>query len=296
MDPRVLEGLSMVTKRGPAIPAANNKQNRSAFKSYTTKEKMLKVDSNILHVAKTPKSFEKNIKAEQVTVTEDKALKSKFKKNKIQQNNKEKNLVDPRVKEDSLLVTIGPVIPAANIPAPHPEQAAAEVFEESQGANASQKVIPEVISTEHDYGKEEKDKMRDDKEEYRSRSADLQQHKFNRSYSDNEEFLSRNCYGGGKKKSKDSDLEYDPVDAKKRKAQKRNRRKNRRNNPNRPKGNDRSLQRKTVVKAANAKTNPIYNPVNNPNRSKGDANARSSKRKAAVDAANSKTTRGWRVW
>ena len=84
VDPRVLEGLSMVTKRGPAIPAINNKQNRSAFKSYTTKEKKLKVDSNMLHVAKTPKSFEKNIKADQVTVTEDKALKTKFKKNKIQ--------------------------------------------------------------------------------------------------------------------------------------------------------------------------------------------------------------------
>ena len=34
VDPRVLEGLSMVTKRGPAIPAANNKQNRSGVKSY----------------------------------------------------------------------------------------------------------------------------------------------------------------------------------------------------------------------------------------------------------------------
>ena len=67
----MLEGLSMVTKRGPAIPAINNKQNRSAFKSYTTKEKMLKVDSNMLHVAKTPKPFEKNIKADQVTVSED---------------------------------------------------------------------------------------------------------------------------------------------------------------------------------------------------------------------------------
>ena len=159
------------------------------------------------------------------------------------------------------MVRIGPAIPAANISAIYPELAAAEVFQENQGAKASQQVMPQIICIKHDNRKEDKDTMRDDKDEFRPRFADVRQHKFNRRYMDNEEFLSRNCYGGGKKKRNDSDLEYDPEDAKKRKAQKRNRRKNRKNNPNRPKGD-----------------------------------ARSSKRKAAVDAANSKTTRGWRVW
>ena len=42
---------------------------------------------------------------------------------------------------------------------------------------------------------------------------------------DNDDFFSRNCYGGGKKKRNDSDLEYDPEDAKKHKVQKRNRKK-----------------------------------------------------------------------
>ena len=60
----------MVKKRGPAIPAANIQQYRRAVKSSTIKEKILKVDSNMLHVAKTPKPFEKNIKADQVTVPE----------------------------------------------------------------------------------------------------------------------------------------------------------------------------------------------------------------------------------
>ena len=59
MDPRVKEGLSKVKNRGPAIPAANIQQIRRAVKSSTIKEKMLKVDSNMLHVAKTPKPFEK---------------------------------------------------------------------------------------------------------------------------------------------------------------------------------------------------------------------------------------------
>ena len=33
---------------------------------------------------------------------------------------------------------------------------------------------------------------------------------FKHSYMQNEEFLSRNCYGGGKRKSNDSDVDYDP--------------------------------------------------------------------------------------
>ena len=118
----------MVKKRGPAIPAANIQQYRRAVKSFAIKEKMLKVDSNMLHVAKTPKPFEKNIKAEQVTVPEGEALKSNLKKHKNKQNN-EKTLVDPSVKGDSSSVRIGPVIPAANISAPYPELAAAEVFQ-----------------------------------------------------------------------------------------------------------------------------------------------------------------------
>ena len=67
--------------------------------------------------------------------------------------------------------------------------------------------------------------MRNEKDEFRPRFPDLRQHKFNRIYMDNEEFLSRNCYGGGKKKRNDSDLEYDPEDAKKQKVKKRNRKK-----------------------------------------------------------------------
>ena len=104
---------------------------------------MLKVDSNMLHVAKTPKPFEKNIKADQVPISEGEALKSNLKKYKNKNNNKEKNLVDSRVKEDSSLVRIGPAIPAANISAIYPELAAAEVFQENQGAKASQQVMPQ---------------------------------------------------------------------------------------------------------------------------------------------------------
>ena len=47
VDPRVKEDLSMVKKRGPAIPAVNIQQNHRAVKSSTIKEKMLKVDSNM---------------------------------------------------------------------------------------------------------------------------------------------------------------------------------------------------------------------------------------------------------
>ena len=136
------------------------------------------------------------------------------------------------MKENPSLVTIGTVIPAGNINARYPEPAAAEVFQKRQGIIASQQVVPKPITTEHDYRKEDKVKICDEKDEFRHRFPDLRQHKFNRSYMDNEEFLSRNCYGGGKKKRDVSDLEYDPEDAKKRKAQKRNRRKNRKKNPN----------------------------------------------------------------
>ena len=64
MYPKVKKGLSMVRKIGPAIPAANILQIRRPFKSSTMKEKMFKVDSNMVHVAKTSKPFEKNIKAD----------------------------------------------------------------------------------------------------------------------------------------------------------------------------------------------------------------------------------------
>ena len=133
--------------------------------------------------------------------------------------------MDPRVKEDSSLVRIGPVIPAANISEPYPQPAAAEVFQERQGDKASQQVIRQFISFKHDNRKEDKVKMRNEKDEFRPRFPDLRQHKLNRSYMDNDEFLSRNCYGGGKKKRNDSDLEYDPEDAKKQKVKKRNRKK-----------------------------------------------------------------------
>ena len=152
----------MVKKRGSAIPAANIQQNRRAVKSSTIKEKMLKVDSNMVHVAKTPKPFEKNIKADQVSIAEGEALKSNLKKIKKKQNNKEKNLVDSRVKEDSSLVRIGPAIPAANISAIYPELAAAEVFPENHGAKASQQVMPQIICIKHDNRKEDKDTIRDD--------------------------------------------------------------------------------------------------------------------------------------
>ena len=90
MDPRVKEGLSKVKKRRPAILAANIQQNRRAVKSSTIKEKMLKVDSNMLHVAKTPKPFEKHIKADQVTVPEGEALKSSLKNIKTNKKIKRK--------------------------------------------------------------------------------------------------------------------------------------------------------------------------------------------------------------
>ena len=81
--------------------------------------------------------------------------------------------MDPMVKEDPSLVRIGPVIPTANMSAPYPEPAAAEVFQEREGAIASQQVIPQFISIEHDNRKEDKDKMCDDKDEFRPRFADL---------------------------------------------------------------------------------------------------------------------------
>ena len=89
--------------------------------------------------------------------------------------------MDSRVKEDSSLVRIGPVIPAANISAPYSEQAAAEVFQERQGGKASQQVMPQIISIKHDNRKGDKDKMHDDKDQFRRRFADIRQHKFNRS-------------------------------------------------------------------------------------------------------------------
>ena len=181
VDPRVKEGLSMVRKRGPAILAKNIQQNRRATKSSTRKQKMLKVDSNILHVAKTPKPFQKNIKADKVTIPDNEVLESNLKKYKNLQNNKEKILVDPRVKEDPSLGRIRPVIPAGNISSLYPEPAPAEVFQERQGSIASQQVKPQLISTEHDSRKHDRDKMNDDKDEFRPRCADLRQHEFNRS-------------------------------------------------------------------------------------------------------------------
>ena len=59
VDPRVKEGLSLVRKRGPAILAANIQQNCRPIKLSTNKEKMLKVDRNMLYVTKTPKPFKK---------------------------------------------------------------------------------------------------------------------------------------------------------------------------------------------------------------------------------------------
>ena len=99
--------------------------------------------------------------------------------------------MDSRVKEDSSLVRIGPVIPAANISAIYPEPAAAEVFQERQGAKASQQVMSQIICIKHDNRKEDKDKMRDDKDEFRPRFADLRQRKINRSYMDNDIFVKK---------------------------------------------------------------------------------------------------------
>ena len=50
-------------------------------------------------------------------------------------------------------------------------------------------------------------------------------------YMENEEFLSRNCYGGGKRKGNDSDVEYDPGHAKKLQKKKRKRKYNRKTKP-----------------------------------------------------------------
>ena len=74
---------------------------------------------------------------------------------------------------------------------------------------------------------------------------------FKQSYMENEEFLSRNCYGGGKRKGNDSDVDYDPGHAKKLQKKKRKRKYNRKTNPiynpNRPKGESRSSQRIKAV-------------------------------------------------
>ena len=110
---------------------------------------------------------------------------------------------------------------------------------------------------------------------------------FKCTYMENEEFLSKYCYGGGKRKSNDSDVDYNPNDGKKLKLKKKKRKYNRKSNTKRLKGKARSSQRIEAVKAANSKTNPKNNPKNNPKRSKGEA--RSLQRIEAVKAANSKT-------
>ena len=87
---------------------------------------------------------------------------------------------------------------------------------------------------------------------------------FQKSYMQNDDFLSRNCYGGGKRKSNDSDVDYDPDDAKKNKRKKKkrkyNRKSNLKNNAKRAKGEARSSQRIDAVKAVNSKTNPKNKP------------------------------------
>ena len=52
-----------------------------------------------------------------------------------------------------------PAIPAANISTPYPEPAAAEVFQERQGAIVSEQVIPKLINIEHKIQKEDKVNM-----------------------------------------------------------------------------------------------------------------------------------------
>ena len=52
---------------------------------------------------------------------------------------------------------------------------------------------------------------------------------FKQSYMENEEFLARNCYGGGKRKCNDADVEYDPESVKKLKK-KRKRKYNKKSN------------------------------------------------------------------
>ena len=59
---------------------------------------------------------------------------------------------------------------------------------------------------------------------------------------------------GGKRKSNDSDVDYDLKDAKKLKRKKRKRKSNRKTNPRRSKGESRSSQRIDAVKVANLKT------------------------------------------
>ena len=114
-------------------------------------------------------------------------------------------------------------------------------------------------------------------------------------YMENEAFLSRYSYGGGKRKSKDSDGEYDPNHAKKLKRKKINRK----NNRKRKKGDQRTLDRKNAVRVAISKTNAKNNPKRtkaviqksnletNAERPKGDN--RSSEHIAAVQERNSKT-------
>ena len=74
---------------------------------------------------------------------------------------------------------------------------------------------------------------------------------FKQTYMENEEFLSRYCYGGGKRRRNDSDVEYNPEDAKKLNKKKRKRKQNRKTNCKRG---------KAVIAASNSKTNPRKNP------------------------------------
>ena len=105
----------------------------------------------------------------------------------------------------------------------------------------------------------------------------------NQCYMDNEAFLSRYNYGGGKKRCNNSDDDYDPEHAKKR-SQKR---KNRKKNIKRKRGHERKQERIAAVKIANSKTNPKNNPKNNPKRRKGKD--RTLQRIHQVQVANSKT-------
>ena len=76
-----------------------------------------------------------------------------------------------------------------------------------------------------------------------------------RNHMEYETFMSRNFYGGGKRRRKDSDEDYDPNDARKQKKKKHNRKSNRR----RAKGANRNAKRIAKVKAANSETNPRNN-------------------------------------
>ena len=89
---------------------------KSCIISPINKEKILKAERNISHVAKAPKPFKKIVKADQVIVLDDEALQNNLKKHKNIQKNKEANLVDPSVKEGlSKVKKRRPAIPAANI-------------------------------------------------------------------------------------------------------------------------------------------------------------------------------------